>query len=206
MKFAYINPTIIGVEDIPEDTFEKIKSIALEAHTYEDLNDEGDPSISIRGGQQIQLLPSKFAIDISILKEYVELVVQDYIDKLASANPNLNFSTVKPEMVSAWTIKQGPGQYQSLHTHEANISGNIYVQCPNLDSDSKQGDACIEFRLPAIKNPAHLIFNDSWTFEPEVSKMIVFPGHLPHTVYPWKGKGSRIVLAWDCILVEKPVV
>jgi hypothetical protein len=71
--------------------------------------------------------------------------------------------------------------------------------------NAKPSDSQIEFKLPMTKDIAHFIFSDSWRFQPEKGKMIVFPGHIPHTVYPWNGQGHRIVLAWDVQLVDRAV-
>lgn len=205
MKFAFLNPTVIALDDVPEDTFDKLYNIVQLAHTHNEHNDAGDPKLSVRGGQQIQLVPNELNIDTTDLKEYVESAAQEYIDSIAKQNPGLDLTGIKPVMVSAWTIRQEPGDYQALHSHEANISGNIYIDVPVLIKDSNVSDSQIEFKLPTTRNVAHFVFSDSWRFQPEKGKMIVFPGHIPHTVYPWKGEGYRTVLAWDVKLVDKTV-
>jgi hypothetical protein len=203
MKFAYLNPTIVAMEDVPSEAFVKLHSIVEFAHTHAELNDEGNAAISIRGGQQIQLYPNVFNLDISFLKRYVEEAAQEYMDNIQLQNPTLDLSAVRPEMVSAWTIRQTQGDYQTLHTHEANISGNIYIDVPAFAEDSKAYDGNIEFRFPVMRNPAHFVFQDNWRVAPEQSKMIVFPGNIPHTVYPWRGEGTRTVLAWDVKLIDR---
>jgi hypothetical protein len=45
--------------------------------------------------------------------------------------------------------------------------------------------------------------NDVWKYTPTPGTVVVFPSHLPHTVYPWKGIGHRTVMAFDAILVPK---
>lgn len=205
MKFAFLNPTVIALDDVPSDVFDKITEMVTLAHTHTNLNDEGNPAISIRGGQQIQLVPNEFNLDTSVLKDFVEAAAQKYLDAIQQQNPMVDLTQVKPELISAWTLKQGPGDYQALHSHEANISGNIYIEVPQLDADSKSSDSNIEFKLPISKNIAHLIFTDAWRFQPEKAKMLVFPSNVPHTVYPWKGTGHRVSLAWDCRLVDRRV-
>jgi hypothetical protein len=203
MKFAYFNPTVMAVDDIPADLFTLFRSMADQAHAHTELDDQGNPAISIRGGQQIQLLPNDFGLDITELKVYVETQCQAYIDSVSRVNNIQELSNFKPVLISAWTIKQSSGDYQALHSHEANISGNMYLDVPDLDLDSHSSDANIEFRLPVIKNPANFIFIDQWRFRPQTAKMIVFPSYIPHTVYPWQGEGSRTILAWDVKLVSK---
>jgi len=203
MKFAYFNPTVIAVDDVPADVYTYLKDMVDRAHQMREHNDAGDPTISIRGGQQIQLLPNNFDLEVDVLKQFVEMRCREYIDNLMKQNGRSDLNPYDPVMVSAWTIQQQSGDYQALHTHEAHLSGNIYIDVPDLDFESEASDANIEFRFPVIRNPANFIFVDQWRFKPQPLKMIVFPSHLPHTVYPWKGEGHRTILAWDVKLIPK---
>jgi hypothetical protein len=173
------------------------------AHSNPALNDEGNQDISVRGGQQIQLIPNEFGLDTHILKEFIETSCREYIANIMRTNGRHDLDPYEPVVVSAWTIKQDQGHYQALHAHEAHISGNIYIEVPDFAEDSKSSDGNIEFRLPVIRNPAQLIFTDQWRFRPEIMKMIIFPSYIPHTVYPWKGEGHRTILAWDAKLMPK---
>jgi hypothetical protein len=203
MKFAYFNPTVMGVETIPEPLFNTFKAMVDTAHSKTHLNDEGNPIISIRGGQQVQLLPNEFDLDISPLKEFIEANCRVMLDTILAQSGRNDLNVYDPVLISAWTIKQQPGDYQALHTHEAHISGNIYIEVPELDPGSKASDAQLEFRLPVIRNPANFIFSDQWRYTPTAGTMVMFPSYVPHTVYPWNGKGNRTVLAWDVKLVPK---
>lgn len=205
MKFAYFNPTIMAIDDVPADVFTELKSMVDTAHTKTELNDAGNPDISIRGGQQIQLVPNEFNLDVTILKNYVEQCCQKYIDTMMRQNGRNDLDPYIPLLVSAWTIKQSQGDYQALHDHQAHISGNIYIDVPELDTNSNASDSSIEFRLPLIRNPAQFHFVDQWRFRPEVMKIIIFPSYVPHTVYPWKGNGHRTILAWDVKLASKNI-
>jgi len=203
MKFAYFNPTVMAVDDVTAEQYSKLREIVNTAHEHSEHNDEGNPDISIRGGQQVQVVPNEFKLDTSFLSQYIEERCQAYIDNIIKTSGVGDLYGYKPVLVSAWTIKQTSGDYQSLHNHEAHISGNIYMDVPLLDESSKSSDANIEFRLPVIRNPAHFVFTDQWRFKPEPLKMILFPSYIPHTVYPWKGQGSRTILAWDVKLIAK---
>jgi len=205
MKFAYFNPTVLAMDEIPIDKLDVFRNLVNNAHMRSQFNDAGNPQISVRGGQQIQLLPNEFGLDISELKSYVESKCQDFMDNIAAQSGKDELKDFRPELVSAWTIKQGPGDYQAIHSHEAHISGNIYIDVPDLDDNSEATDANVEFRLPIVRNPAQFIFVDQVRIAPSVGNMIMFPSYLPHTVYPWKGTGSRTVLAWDVQIVSKKV-
>ena len=203
MKFAFFNPTVIAVDDVPAELYTSLKSQVDYAHHQSQFNDAGDAGISVRGGQQIQLLPNEFGLDTAQLKEFVESRCRVYVDTILKTLVRNDLSDFEPVLVSAWTIRQESGQYQALHSHEAHISGNMYIDVPDLDLNSNSSDANIEFRMPVIRNPLNFIFTDAWRFAPQPMKMIVFPSHLPHTVYPWQGQGHRTILAWDVKLVPK---
>lgn len=203
MKFAYFNPTVMAIADIPVDLFTEFKELADQAHEYKHLNDVGNPNISVRGGSQIQLVPNEINLNIDRLRNFIENQCQVYIDSITKQSNRPDLANYKPVLVSAWTIKQNSGNYQALHTHEAHISGNMYLEVPDLDPNSETSDANIEFRLPVIRNPANFIFVDQFRFPPQIMKMIIFPSYIPHTVYPWRGQGHRTVLAWDVKLVQK---
>ena len=203
MKFGYFNPTVMAVADVPADIFSLLQGLVFEAHEHQEHNDVGNPLISVRGGQQIQLVPNEFKLDTTVLKNYIESQVRGYINTIMQNNGRSDLAPYEPLLVSAWTIRQASGDYQALHTHEAHVSGNIYIDVPDLEDGSNPSDANIEFRLPVIKDPARLIFVDQFRFNPQPMKMIVFPSYIPHTVYPWRGEGSRTILAWDCKLVPK---
>jgi hypothetical protein len=203
MKFAYFNPTVMAIADVPANVFTQLQGMVEQAHSHREHNDAGNSAISVRGGQQIQLVPNEFGLDTSVLKSFVESQIQGYIDTIMRQSGRTELDPYEPVLISAWTIKQTSGDYQALHTHEAHVSGNIYIDVPDLDDDANSSDANIEFRLPVIRNPANFIFVDQWRFKPQLMKMVIFPSYIPHTVYPWKGNGTRTILAWDAKLVPK---
>ena len=203
MKFAYFNPLVMAVEDVDAGMHTQLKQMVDDAHEKKEHNDEGNPNISVRGGQQIQLIPNKFNLNTDLLKKFIEDKCREYIDNIVKVTGVADLNGYDPVLVSAWTIKQTSGDYQALHNHEAHISGNIYIEFPDLEDDSKSSDGCIEFRLPVIRNPAHFNFTDQWRFTPSPMKMIIFPSYVAHTVYPWRGEGNRTILAWDVKLISK---
>ena len=203
MKFAYFNPLVMAVEDIDAGIFTQLKQLVDDAHQHTQLNDEGNPNISVRGGQQIQLVPNQFKQDTAVLKNYVENKTKEYLENIIKVTGVSDLNGYDPHLVSAWTIKQSSGDYQALHNHEAHISGNIYIDFPEMDEEAKSSDGNLEFRFPIIRNPAHFNFTDQWRFKPSPMKMVVFPSYVSHTVYPWKGEGHRTILAWDVKLMSK---
>ena len=91
-----------------------------------------------------------------------------------------------------------------MHSHPGgNISGNIYISAPNLVENSNPSDSQLLFRLPVTRDVNRFVMTDTWKYTPEPGTFIVFPSHLPHTVHPWKGAGTRTVMAFDARIVPK---
>ena len=82
MKFAYFNPTVMAVDDVTAEQYSRLREIVNAAHEHNEHNDEGDPNISIRGGQQVQVVPNEFKLDTSFLSQYIEERCQAYIDNI----------------------------------------------------------------------------------------------------------------------------
>jgi hypothetical protein len=79
----------------------------------------------------------------------------------------------------------------------------MYIQTPELDANSLPSDGQVLFRMPQTKDITKFIMNDTWKFTPQQGAVILFPSHIPHTVYPWKGAGYRTVMAFDAVLRPK---
>jgi hypothetical protein len=204
LKVAYFQPVIMAMDDVSPSEFSKIYNLAEMLHQHPELNDSGNPSISIRGGQQIQVYPNEVGYDATWLVNYLTSVCQGYIDLVISQSGGEELKHVRPEVISIWTIRQKQGDYQEMHTHPlGNLSGNIYISVPELTDMGRPSDCQINFRLPNTKDIGKFIMNDTWKFTPTAGAMIVFPSYLPHVVYPWTGEGHRTIMAFDARLVAK---
>lgn len=204
LKVAYFQPSILAIDTVPPVQFSQIFSLADTLHSHPELNDSNNPFISIRGGQQIQVYPNQLNIEVGWLVKWLESICQGYMDLVTQQSGAEDLKMCKPVVTSVWTIRQFAGQYQEMHSHPGgNLSGNIYISAPELAIDSKPSDSQILFRLPQTKDVSKFIMNDTWKYSPTPGTVIVFPSHLPHTVYPWQGDGHRTVMAFDARLVPK---
>jgi uncharacterized protein (TIGR02466 family) len=202
LKVAYFQPIVLAIDTVPPVQFSKIYSLAENLHAHPELNDGSNPNISIRGGQQIQVYPNDLGIDVKWLNEWIESICQGYMEIITQQSGAEELKVCKPVVTSIWTIRQGPGQYQEMHSHPGgNISGNIYINAPELIEDSLPSDSQILFRMPQTKDISKFIMSDTWKYSPAPGTVILFPSHLPHTVYPWSGAGTRTVMAFDAKLV-----
>ena len=204
LKVAYFQPTILAIDQIPPVEFSKIFTLANQLHEHSELNDQGNPFLSIRGGQQIQVYPNKLGMDVNWLVTYLETVCQGYMELATAQSGAEDLKLCKPQVISIWTIKQEQHQYQEMHSHPAgHISGNMYITVPEYDEDSNESDGQTVFKLPFTKDVSKFILNDTWKNKPQAGSIVVFPSHIPHMVYPWKGTGHRMVMAFDAILRPK---
>jgi hypothetical protein len=205
LKLAYFSPTIVAVDDVPAVEFSQIFNLADTLHHRTDLNDGGNPFISIRGGQQVHVYPNRAGIDVSWLVTYLEKLCQGYMDVVTNQSGTDDLKLCRPVVTSIWTIRQKQGDYQEMHSHPAgNISGNIYISAPDLAEDSAPSDSQLLFRLPYTKDVNRFVMLDTWKYDPKPGTVVVFPSHLPHTVYPWRGEGFRTVMAFDARIEPKP--
>jgi hypothetical protein len=202
-RVAYFQPIIIAMDQVPPVEFSKIYGLTEELHNHPEFNDASD-NISMRGGQQIQVLPNDLNKDVTWLKTWLESICKGYMDIVAQQCGTKEMSYCKPIITSIWTIRQTEGQYQELHSHPmGSLSGNIYITAPEFSEDKKSSDGQIHFNFPKVKDIGKFIMNDAWKYDPTPGTFILFPSYLPHTVYPWKGTGTRTVMAFDCNLVPK---
>ena len=204
LKIAYFQPTVICIENVPPVEFSKIYNLAESLHAHPELNDANNPAISIRGGQQIQVYPSELELDTAWLIKWIENACQGYMDIISAQSGTEDLKYCRPVVTSIWTIRQTEGDYQEMHSHPGgNISGNIYISAPNLVENSNPSDSQLLFRLPVTRDVNRFVMTDTWKYTPEPGTFIVFPSHLPHTVHPWKGAGTRTVMAFDARIVPK---
>ncbi len=204
LKVAYFQPIVLAIDQVPPVEFSKIFSLSEQLHAHPELNDSQNPFISIRGGQQIQTYPNELQIDVSWLVKWIESVCQGYMEIVTAQSGAEDLKFCKPVVTSIWSIRQTAGQYQEMHSHPGgNLSGNIYITAPDFAEDSLPSDGNIAFRLPQTRDVSKFIMNDVWKYKPTPGTFVVFPSHIGHTVYPWRGTGTRTVMAWDARLVPK---
>jgi uncharacterized protein (TIGR02466 family) len=203
LKVAYFQPIVIAMDDVPPVEFSQIYSLAEQLHSRPDLND-ANSAISLRGGQQVQVYPNQLGVNVLWLTQWLEKIATGYMELVSQQSGTEELKYCKPVVVSIWTIRQTSGDYQEMHTHPAgNLSGNIYISAPELEDSAEPSDSKILFRLPQTRDISKFVMNDTWKYSPTPGTVILFPSHIPHTVYPWKGQGTRTVMAFDIKLVPK---
>jgi hypothetical protein len=203
LKVAYFQPTILAIDDVPAVEFSRMLSLVTDMHSRPEHDDSTHPGLSIRGGQQVHVYPNPIGIDVLWLVYYLENLCKGYMDIVTQQSGKEELKYCKPLITSIWTIRQQAGDYQEMHSHpDGHLSGNIYITAPDIDEDAtNSSDGQILFQLQQTKDIRKFVMQDVWKYKPIPGTVIVFPSHLPHTVYPWKGPGYRTVMAFDAKLV-----
>lgn len=203
-KVAYFTPTIIAADQVPPVEFSKLFNLVDALHNRSDLHEADNLYISLRGGQHIQIIPSRIEIDTSWLVSWLTQISQDYMNLVSEQTGTNDLFLCKPVITNVWTTKQGPGDYHTLHTHlGSNISGNIYIRAPELNDNSNASDGKFILKLPQTKDISRFVMQDVWQTDPSPGTFVLFPSCLSHSVNPWQGTGHRIVVSFEASLVPK---
>jgi Putative 2OG-Fe(II) oxygenase len=202
LKVAYFTPTIIAADQMPPVEFSKLFNLVEELHSHPELHEHNNPFVNVRGGQHIQLYPSNIGLDVSWLITWLERVSQEYIDLISEQSGTDDLKLCKFVITNIWTIRQYAGQYQELHSHlGSNLSGNMYISSPELESAINSTDGQFVLKLPQTKDIGKFIMHDSWKTDATPGTFVLFPSCLSHTIYPWTGDGHRTVVSFQASLV-----
>lgn len=99
--------------------------------------------------------------------------------------------------VYAWANVNGAGDFNKVHVHPASTwSGTYYVDAGEPEEEPAPlhlFDPCqarsVSFLPQAVR--------DSIFINPKPGLMVLFPSYVPHMVFPHRGKGTRISIAFN---------
>ena len=127
MKVAYFQPVVVAMDSVPPVQYSKLFNLCEQLHQHPELNDNGDPALSIRGGQQIQIYPNQLNLDVSWLVAWIEQVCLGYMELVTQQSGTIDLTLCKAVVNSIWTIEQGPGDYQEMHSHPGGHLSEIFM-------------------------------------------------------------------------------
>jgi len=99
---------------------------------------------------------------------------------------------------SAWINNQIQDEYNPVHYHmNCKVSAVLYLKIPNYEDRgfNKKLDGNINFIYGATETTG--LISGTFSYKPEEGDLLIFPSSLFHTVYPFKGKGTRRTLAFN---------
>jgi len=121
--------------------------------------------------------------------------IQTYNDPIPGAVvPTQKFEDIKIDLGPVWVISQYEGEYNPLHYHRnCTLSAVLYLKKPDKKPRNIPNKADLD---GFIQWSYHSVVPDTFelgtfTTEPEVGSLFIWPSHLMHTVYPFLGAGER---------------
>jgi uncharacterized protein (TIGR02466 family) len=105
--------------------------------------------------------------------------------------------SVEIYFTESWFNKTEKGQMHHRHWHPNSIvSGIVYLEADGTSGGTKfitsQYDT-IEYGI----NSANIYNSRSWTVDPEVGTMVLFPSNVEHMVVEYQGEKPRITLSFN---------
>jgi len=105
-----------------------------------------------------------------------------------------------------WAVIMRSGDYNVPHVHpDAHISGVYYVEVPDLsaaDPDEAEPGGSLVFLDPRSVASMYHIKGRRHTesFVPAAGSLVAFPSYHTHAVFPYRGAGERISVAFNARL------
>jgi uncharacterized protein (TIGR02466 family) len=129
------------------------------------------------------------------LKENLDLIVQDYFDKVISPANNIT-----PYITQSWLNYTETNQYHHKHSHPNSlVSGVFYINCNEEFDKIKFFKNDYQTIKPEIKE-YNFWNSESWWFPVKTGDIILFPSSLTHMVETKQGDNTRISLAFNVFI------
>ena len=133
--------------------------------------------------------------EMSRIAEFVKKCVNEYFDEVYAPKYN-----VKPYITQSWSNYTRIGQWHHKHKHPNSfISGVFYVSAdPKSDKIHFYKNS---YQQILVETENWNAWNsESWWFEVETNKLILFPSHLTHMVETVNSDVTRISIAFNTFL------
>ena len=157
---------------------------------FSDKNSVSDKlQAQIYSGEQFSV--PEVMLDQSLLS-IIEKNIDLYIKELSSNTVRRKNS----KLSSFWSVIQRAGDYNTVHYHKGTLSGILYLKVPSEVADETNPNGKLNF-IHGEKDSNRLVFNGIRRIIPKPGDLYIFPSWLHHTVYPFKGDGDRISVAFN---------
>jgi uncharacterized protein (TIGR02466 family) len=126
---------------------------------------------------------------------FIDQCVQDYFKAVYAPQHN-----VKPYITQSWANYTNKGQFHHKHQHPNSfISGVFYVAAdPAKDRIFFYKDG---YQQIMVKTESWNQWNsESWWYEVDAGKVVLFPSHLTHMVETVQSEDTRISIAFNTFL------
>ena len=171
-------------------------------------------------GKQIQIKEEQYTPKINKLKDVIEDISLSYVKRwfeLAYGSGTAHGGSFKGrvKLSEFWINEQLPNDYNPLHCHStkstSGLSGVIYLKEPDYvergigpygDKETNTaGKIQVLFGTNILPDINTFKLTEHFIFDSTPGRLILFPVNQPHQVDPFRGKGSRICLAFNVSVI-----
>jgi len=137
----------------------------------DDTEDFPDPTATVQSGK-LKTIPYN-----ARLWDLINKITDEYYQKIP-------ISVGSKRITQVWAGLMKEGDFHILHNHQeiGGIAGGLYLKIPEMK--------------PPQGNISWVSDDKVFSWSPKVGDYFVWPSHLIHSVYPFKGPGSRIMISW----------
>ena len=125
------------------------------------------------------------------VKDFIDSSLGEYLEQTINPKENINLT-----ITQSWINYSQPGQYHHKHAHPNSwISGVLYLASSSEDKIYFYRSGYQQLKVPPL---AWNMYNsESWWFEANSGKLVVFPSSLEHMVPQVAPPGPRISLSFN---------
>ena len=191
-----LGPVIFGMQ-LPENVFQNCIILADDVWARKDHIDWSH--------ELVGHMKHQYYVPHSELKEYglYDYFMQCfywYIQKGSSVSEEKK-EYLQIELEAFWINYQEEGEYNPLHNHgQASLSGAIHLREPEyVYSEDRKHDSDGVLAIVNHSPILHDLDQYSMSVRPTPRGMYLWPAPLLHQVFPFKGKGQRISMAYNAV-------
>ena len=191
-----MGPSIFGLQ-LPENIFQKFLKLADDIWARKDRIDWSS--------ELIGHMKHQYYVPHSELEKYgvYEFLVKCFYWYLIKASKDIEKKkeNLIIELEAFWINYQEEGEYNPMHNHgQATLSGVIHIREPEYmyPKDRKHE---VDGKLTIVNHSPILTGLDyySLSIKPRPRGMYIWPAPLLHSVYPFRGKGQRVSMAYNVV-------
>ena len=137
----------------------------------DDTEDFPDPTATVQSGK-LKTIPYN-----ARLWDLINKITDEYYQKIP-------ISVGSKRITQVWAGLMKEGDFHILHNHQeiGGIAGGLYLKIPEMK--------------PPQGNISWVSDDKVFSWSPKVGDYFVWPSQLIHSVYPFKGPESRIMISW----------
>jgi uncharacterized protein (TIGR02466 family) len=129
--------------------------------------------------------------NMTSLHSWIEDCLLEYFKTTTAPKNNINL-----KITQSWVNFSEAGQHHHKHAHPNSIVSGIYYLQTNADDRVYfYRDGYQQIKIPT--DNWNIYNSESWWFEAEVGKLILFPSYLTHMVPTVQGEQTRISLSFN---------